>query len=214
MRLGSLGETNRLIEIRAHEVLDFLGMVREVGQRLLNSRHQGLKGRKVAIMGVPPLDVAPQMLNRVVVGRVRGQLVDRQARSVRGDKLAGLEGGVVARPILDQHDRPLGLRQHTGQKGAVGFGREARRRAVAEQVAREMEVMPDHVHLLLDVDPRVGINNVVAKIKGYTSHELRKEFPWLKKRLPTLWTWSKFISTVGAVTLDVVQQYIAIQKGV
>lgn len=78
----------------------------------------------------------------------------------------------------------------------------------------EQEVMPDHVHLLLDVDPRVGINSVVAKIKGYTSHELRKEFPWLKARIPSLWTRSKFISTVGAVTLEVVQAYIADQKGV
>ncbi len=78
----------------------------------------------------------------------------------------------------------------------------------------EMEVMPDHVHLLLDVDPRAGINVVVGKIKGFTSHELRDEFPWLKKRLPTLWTRSKFISTVGAVTLDVVQQSIESQKGV
>lgn len=77
----------------------------------------------------------------------------------------------------------------------------------------EMEVMPDHVHLLLDIDPRVGVNQAVAKIKGYTSHELRKEFPWLKKRLPTLWTRSKFIATVGAVTLEVVQQYIVNQKG-
>ena len=77
-----------------------------------------------------------------------------------------------------------------------------------------MEIMPEHVHLLMDVDPRVGINNVVAKIKGYTSHELREEYPWLKKRLPTLWTRSKFISTVGAVTLDVVQRYIADQRGV
>lgn len=76
----------------------------------------------------------------------------------------------------------------------------------------EMEVMPDHVHLLLDVDPRAGIHVVVGKIKGFTSHELRDEFPWLKKRLPTLWTRSKFISTVGAVTLDVVQQYIENQK--
>lgn len=78
----------------------------------------------------------------------------------------------------------------------------------------EMEVLPDHVHLLLDVDPRVGINVVVGKMKGFTSHELRNEFPWLKKRLPTLWTRSKFISTVGAVTLDVVQQYIEQQKNV
>lgn len=81
-------------------------------------------------------------------------------------------------------------------------------------VVIEIEVMPDHVHLLLDVDPRVGVNVVVGKIKGFTSHELRNEFPHLKKRLPTLWTRSKFISTVGAVTLDVVQQYIESQKGV
>jgi putative transposase len=78
----------------------------------------------------------------------------------------------------------------------------------------EMEVMPDHIHLLLDVDPRVGINSVVVKIKGYTSHELRKRFPHLKKRLPTLWTRSKFISTVGSVTLEVVQSYIEGQKNV
>jgi len=78
----------------------------------------------------------------------------------------------------------------------------------------EMEVMPDHVHLLLDVDPRIGIDRIVMKVKGYTSHELRSAFPWLKKRLPTLWTRSKFISTVGAVTLEVVQQYIEQQKGV
>ncbi|SRR5258706_9847919 len=83
-----------------------------------------------------------------------------------------------------------------------------------DYIAMEMEILPDHVHLLLDVDPRAGINLVVGKIKGFTSHELREEFPWLKKRLPTLWTRSKFISTVGAVTVAVVQQYIEQQKGV
>lgn len=78
----------------------------------------------------------------------------------------------------------------------------------------EMEVMPDHVHLLLDVDPRVGVNNAVAKIKGFTSRELRERFPWLKKRLPTLWTRSRFISSVGAVTLETVQRYIEAQKDI
>ena len=81
-------------------------------------------------------------------------------------------------------------------------------------VVMEIEVLIDHAHLLLDVDPRKGINVVVGLIKGFTSHELRNEFPWLKKRIPTLWTRSKFISTVGAVTLDVVQQYIEQQKNV
>lgn len=81
-------------------------------------------------------------------------------------------------------------------------------------VVMEVSVQPDHVHLLLDVDPRVGINVVVGKIKGYTSHALREDFPHLKKRLPTLWTRSKFISTAGAVTLETVQKYIEDQKGV
>jgi putative transposase len=78
----------------------------------------------------------------------------------------------------------------------------------------DMEVMPDHVHLILDVNPKVGIFTVVNHIKGYTSHELRKEFPSLKSRLPTLWTQSKFISSVGAVTLEVVKKYLKEQKGV
>ncbi len=78
----------------------------------------------------------------------------------------------------------------------------------------EMDVLPNHVHLLLDVDPRAGINGIVGKMKGFTSHKLRNEFPWLKKRVPTLWTRRTFISTVGAVTRDVVQQSIENQTGV
>jgi putative transposase len=78
----------------------------------------------------------------------------------------------------------------------------------------EQEVMPDHVHLLLDVNPKIGIYNVVSKIKGFTSRTLREEFPVLKTKLPCLWTNSKFISSVGSVTLEVVKQYIADQKGV
>ncbi len=77
----------------------------------------------------------------------------------------------------------------------------------------ELEVMPDHVHLLLDANPQIGIVSIIAKIKGYTSSTLRKEFPILKHRLPCLWTRSKFVSTVGAVSLDIVKQYIIDQKG-
>lgn len=77
----------------------------------------------------------------------------------------------------------------------------------------ELEVMPDHVHLLLDANPQIGIVSIIAKIKGYTSSTLRKEFPILKRRLPCLWTRSKFVSTVGAVSLDIVKQYIIDQKG-
>ena len=79
-------------------------------------------------------------------------------------------------------------------------------------IVLEMEVMPDHVYLLLDVDPTVGINILISRIKGRTSNVLNREFPELKRRLPTLWTRSKFIATVGSVSLDVVKRYIENQK--
>ena len=75
-----------------------------------------------------------------------------------------------------------------------------------------MEVMPDHVHLLLDIDPTIGVNIVVARIKGKTAHILNREFPELTRKLPTLWTRSKFIATVGSVSLEVVKKYIEDQK--
>jgi putative transposase len=54
----------------------------------------------------------------------------------------------------------------------------------------------------------------VLSLKSKPSHKLRNEFPWLKQRLPTLWTRSKFLATVGAITLNVVHQYLENQKGV
>ena len=74
--------------------------------------------------------------------------------------------------------------------------------------------MPDHVHMLLEVDPQLGIHKAVKRIKGRTSHDLRAEFPWLKTRIPTLWTNSYFVSTVGGAPLAIVKRYIENQKGV
>ena len=78
----------------------------------------------------------------------------------------------------------------------------------------EMEVMPDHVHLLVEVDPQYGIHRAVRLIKGRSSRLLRGEYPWLKSRLPTLWTNSYFVSTVGGTPLKTVKQYIENQKHV
>ena len=78
----------------------------------------------------------------------------------------------------------------------------------------EMETMGDHVHLLLDVDPKFGIYKVVSSIKGYTSNSLRKEYSELRSKLPTLWTRGKFISSVGSVSLEIIKKYIENQKNV
>ena len=76
----------------------------------------------------------------------------------------------------------------------------------------EMEIMPDHVHLLMEVDPQFGLHKAVKLIKGRTSHVLREEYPWLRSRLPSLWTNSYFVSTVGGAPLSVIKQYIENQK--
>lgn len=76
----------------------------------------------------------------------------------------------------------------------------------------EMEVMPDHVHLLVGCDPQFGIHRLIKLLKGFSSHALRLEFPPLKRRLPSLWTNSYFCATVGGVTLETVKRYVASQK--
>lgn len=76
----------------------------------------------------------------------------------------------------------------------------------------EMEIMPDHVHLLIEVDPQFGIHKAVKTIKGITSRILRQEFPALTTKLPSLWTNSYFVSTVGGAPLEIVKQYIQSQK--
>lgn len=76
----------------------------------------------------------------------------------------------------------------------------------------ELEIVPDHVHLLIEVDPQYGIHRLVKQMKGASSRILRQEFPHLKQRLPTLWTNSYFVATVGGAPLKMIKQYIENQK--
>lgn len=77
----------------------------------------------------------------------------------------------------------------------------------------ELEVMADHVHVFLSCDPQFGVHRMVKRIKGASAYTLRKEFPHLKSRLPSLWTNAYFCATVGAVSLETVKKYIEGQKG-
>ena len=77
---------------------------------------------------------------------------------------------------------------------------------------RAVEMMPDHVHLLASIPPTESVNLIVGRIKGYASRKLREEFPALKRRLPCLWTRSKFVATTGGVTLEKLKQYVEDQK--
>ncbi len=76
----------------------------------------------------------------------------------------------------------------------------------------ELEIMPDHVHCLIQIDPDFPISSTLNILKGKSSHDMIEHFPELKKRLPTLWTRSKFIASVGSVSLKTVKEYIENQK--
>ena len=100
-------------------------------------------------------------------------------------------------------------------------GVDKRLKQIIYQVAKELgcdvielEIMPDPLHILGEVDPQFGVHKFVKRVKGRSSRLLRQEFPQLKSRLPTLWTHSYFVSTVGGAPIAILKQYIENQKNV
>lgn len=75
-----------------------------------------------------------------------------------------------------------------------------------------LETHYDHVHLFVSSLPRLAPYQIMHKVKGYTSHALRKEHPWLKQKLPSLWTRSYFVSTAGSVSGETIRRYVEEQK--
>ena len=76
-----------------------------------------------------------------------------------------------------------------------------------------LEIQPDHVHLFAGFPPTLAVPQIMHRIKGYTAYELRREFPWLKSRLPSLWTRSYYVGTAGEVSAETIRRYIEAQKG-
>ena len=77
---------------------------------------------------------------------------------------------------------------------------------------KALEIMPDHVHIFIEFDPRKVLHKIIKDMKGRTSKVLRQEFPWLRSRIPSLWTRSYFSCSVGHVSEDTVRRYIEDQK--
>jgi putative transposase len=105
------------------------------------------------------------------------------------------------------------------RRGVIGGGMEARLKVIiAEVIAEkgawlvELETMPDHGHLLVEVDPQLGIRRLVEAIKGRSSRVLRQEFSWLRSRLPTWWTNSYFVATGGGAPVSVINRCVDDQK--
>lgn len=105
------------------------------------------------------------------------------------------------------------------RRRVIGGRMEARLKEIIAEVIEEkgawlieLETMPDHVHLLVEVDPQFGVHRLVKAVKGRSPRVLRQEFPGLCSRLPSLWTNSYFVATVGGAPLSVIKRYVEGQK--
>lgn len=77
----------------------------------------------------------------------------------------------------------------------------------------DLTVQPDHVHLFCSFPPTIAPYQIMYRLKGYTARVLRDEFPWLKSRLPNMWTRSYYVGTAGHVSAETIKRYIKEQKG-
>lgn len=77
---------------------------------------------------------------------------------------------------------------------------------------KALEIMPDHVHLFISLDPRLPLHETIRYLKGKSSKILREKYPKLKSRIPSLWTRSYFCCSVGNISDEAVKRYIEEQK--
>ena len=71
-------------------------------------------------------------------------------------------------------------------------------------------VSPDHIHILVSIDPSTSVSHLVKYLKGKTSRKLQFEFPELKKKYwgQHLWARGYFAVSVGNVTAKMIAEYI------
>lgn len=74
----------------------------------------------------------------------------------------------------------------------------------------EMEVVDDHVHLVISFPPSLSISNAVKVLKGASARTWFKSHPETKDKLwaGSLWSGSYFVSTVGNVSKEIVLDYV------
>ncbi len=98
-------------------------------------------------------------------------------------------------------------------KGDIGHrAKELIRRICNEESVEILSgaVAPDHVHLLISIDPSTSVSKLMKYIKGKTSRNLQMEFPELKNRYwgQHFWARGYFVCSTGNVTTKMIEEYI------
>src|SRR6202165_5884171 len=75
-----------------------------------------------------------------------------------------------------------------------------------------LEIMPDHVHMFVESDTTTATAHLAAQFKGFQSLHRREDFPGLNSYLPSLWSRSYYIGSIGAASAATVKRYISEQK--
>jgi putative transposase len=74
----------------------------------------------------------------------------------------------------------------------------------------ELQILPDHIHILIQLPPSISVSKAVQYLKGGSSKVIRKEFPELKEFLwgDSLWQDGFFSETVGRANESTIRKYI------
>ena len=74
----------------------------------------------------------------------------------------------------------------------------------------ELKIMPDHIHLFVELPPQVSVSKALQLFKGISSRILRRKFIWLRKlyKRGNIWSPGKFFRSVGSVTAETIEHYI------
>ncbi|MDG3060478.1 IS200/IS605 family transposase [Lacticaseibacillus casei] len=82
-------------------------------------------------------------------------------------------------------------------------------------VIEKMEVMPDHVHVLISFPPSKAPTSAIKALKGRSAFIFLKRHPEIRHSQDWgghLWSPSYYMSTLGNMSKDVVENYINNQK--
>lgn len=91
-------------------------------------------------------------------------------------------------------------------------------RDIVRQVCDEMGVRivkgllsRDHVHMFVEIPPKVAVSAFVQKAKGRSSRRIQQEFEHIRKRYwgQRFWARGYFCTTSGNITDDVIMRYLA-----
>ena len=78
----------------------------------------------------------------------------------------------------------------------------------------ELEIMPDHIHMLVQIGPDLALSKVVQFFKGGSSRAIRQEHPELEEFFwgDSFWADGYFAETVGIANEELIRRYIRNQQ--